>query len=786
MSPADTSASPPPRLRRLGGTLGLLAAATGLAVLAGWAADLDALKRVLPGAASMKANAALCFVALGLALRLLAEERIPAARGLAGAVAVLAGLTFLQYVFHADFGIDQLLVRDAGGGAHPGRSSPATATAQVLLAAAFLLLAAGRAGAGQAAALAAGAVGLVGLLGYLFGLAALYAVAPFGTLSLHSSALIVLLAAGALCTRAEAGFVREICTPGPGGRMARVMLACIALLVPLAWLRLKGEQAGLYSTAFGLVLMVLIALTVLATAVWFLARSLNRSEADLRLADQVIDSMNEGLTITDAEGGILRVNAGFTRITGYAAAEVVGRNPRLLQSGAQGKAFYRAMWEELLARGHWSGEIINRRRSGELYPELLSISAIRDDAGRTTHYVGVFADLSERLARERQVRQLADRLDLALQAGHIGTWHFDPSSGEFECDGALLALHGLDAMGAPLPLGLLLKRVHAEDRIRVRAAFENCAFDGTPLDIEYRVIPESGELRYVAARGHARSAGPGRAEAAGACWDITERRQSEEKIRALNDGLERRVAERTLQLEAAVKELEAFSYSVAHDLRAPLRGLDGFSQILMEDYASRLDAEAQDHLLRIRAASQRMGGLIDNLLDLSRLMRAELRPEPVDLSRLAKEVVATLRAEEPQRRVEVAIAPNLCATADPTLALVIVDNLLRNAWKFTARTDAARIEFESRAAEDGALEYVVRDNGAGFDMRFADKLFKPFQRLHQEREFPGSGIGLASAARAVQRHGGRIRAEGAVGRGAAIYFTLTVSPRPEERAGGAG
>jgi len=761
------------RMRQFARAAGLCAAAAGILVLFGWAADLPLLKSPLPGAVTMKANTALGFVALGLAPWLLARGRLAAARGLSGATAVLAGLTLLEYLGGGSFGIDQLLFADPDGGNLPGRMAPGTALAFLFQSAALLLLAAGRIPAAQLTALFSGAIGLIGLLGYLLDAEALYGVGPFTSMAVHTALLFSLLALATLCSRPETGFMREIAAPGLGGRMARRMLFVIALLVPLAWLRLLGERAGLYSTAFGLALMVFLALALSTAVVWRLARSLNRAEAGLRLADGAIDQMNEGISVTDADGNIVRVNGGFTRITGYAAEEAIGRNPRILQSGAQGRAFYAAMWEALKTSGHWHGEIINRRKSGELYPELLSISAVRGADGQVAHYVGVFADLSERLAHDRQMRQLADRLDLALHAGHVGTWHHDPAGDCFRFDDGQLQLHGLDAEDTANSMETLLRRVHAEDRERVRAAFEDCVFDGAPLDIEYRVAPGDGEIRHLAARGHTRrNAQTGAIEAAGACWDITERRQSEDKIRALNAGLEQRVAERTAQLEAAVKELEAFSYSVAHDLRAPLRGLDGFSQILMEDYGERLDDTAHDHLQRIRGASRRMGELIDNLLDLSRLMRSELRPEPVDLSRLAQEVLADLRQAEPQRRADARIAPRLCATADPTLARVIVDNLLRNAWKYSSKREDAQIEFGSQTAPDGSIEFFVRDNGAGFDMRFVDKLFRPFQRLHRPSEFEGSGIGLASVARAVQRHGGAIRAEGEPGRGATFYFTL--------------
>jgi light-regulated signal transduction histidine kinase (bacteriophytochrome) len=235
--------------------------------------------------------------------------------------------------------------------------------------------------------------------------------------------------------------------------------------------------------------------------------------------------------------------------------------------------------------------------------------------------------------------------------------------------------------------------------------------------------------------------------------------------------LERRVAERTAQLEKANKELESFSYSVSHDLRAPLRSIDGFSQSLLEDCAGKLDPRSTDYLHRVRASAQRMGELIDDLLQLSRVGRAELRREPVDISELARTVVGELLQREPDRQVEVEIEEALVAEVDSRLMRVVLDNLLGNAWKFTAKAARPRVQVSSDRAADGPV-YFVRDNGAGFDMAYADKLFLPFQRLHRECEFPGTGIGLATIHRIIDRHGGRVWAEGAVGRGATIYFTV--------------
>ena len=367
------------------------------------------------------------------------------------------------------------------------------------------------------------------------------------------------------------------------------------------------------------------------------------AELKLRLAASVFESSLEGVTITDAERNIVSVNNAFTRITGYAADEVIGRNPRFLKSGRQGVGFYAAMWLAIEQNGFWSGEVWNRRKNGEIYPEILSISAIRDERGRNLHYIGIFTD-------------------------------------------------------------------------------------------------------------------------------ITDIKRAEEAVHAANAGLERRVRERTAELEASNRELEAFSYSVAHDLRGPLRGIEGFAHVIAEDYADGFDDAGRNYLSRIQQAAKRMAQLIDDLLELARIMRVDMERRDIDLSALAQSVTHDLQAGS-ERTVRFDIAPELKARADPTLMASVLGNLLENAWKFTGKQTNARIEFG--ADHNGAEPvFFVRDNGAGFDPAYADKLFQPFQRLHHPDEFAGTGIGLATTARIVRRHGGRIWAEGAPGQGATFRFTL--------------
>jgi hypothetical protein len=253
--------------------------------------------------------------------------------------------------------------------------------------------------------------------------------------------------------------------------------------------------------------------------------------------------------------------------------------------------------------------------------------------------------------------------------------------------------------------------------------------------------------------------------------DIEARKKAEEDLNRLNLELEERIRQRTIQLEYANKELTSFSYSVSHDLRAPLRSINGYAEILEEKFAASLSAGGKAYLGRLRHAGSHMELLIDDFLKLSQVARCEMRLQPVDLSLMAESIMEGLRQRDPSRNIDFAVKKEIKANADPSLIKIALENLLENAWKYTSRHAHARIEFGCELRE-GAAEYHVKDDGAGFDMALAGKLFGPFQRLHSAEEFEGTGIGLAIVQAVVSRHRGRIRAESGIEKGTTFFFTL--------------
>ncbi len=420
---------------------------------------------------------------------------------------------------------------------------------------------------------------------------------------------------------------------------------------------------------------------------------------------------------------------------------------------------------------HFESEYRIADKDGKFHWVLARGLAHRNQQGRAVRIVGSIGDITARKLAEEQLkaerdfsRGLIDSLPAPFflfdQSGRLLLWNRFVSELTGLADNVLLLA---DAQSLVIP----------EQEALMAHRLETALISGE-ASAEVMLRRNGGEPVPFLVVGR-RVTLDGKPHIVGVGTDLTERKFAERAIKRLNTELERRVAERTSQLSAALSELESFSYSVSHDLRAPLRAIEGYSAILGSDYGDKLDDEAKELLRRVRAAVHRMGQLIDDLLTLSRVSRKELERRPVDLSQLAHAICEELHQQEPDRVVNVRIAPHLQVEGDPSLMRTVLENLLGNAWKFTGRVENPSIEFDvTRHGESDA--FVIRDNGAGFDMRYRENLFRPFQRLHSDREFPGTGIGLATVARIVRRHGGEVWAEGNVGKGASLYFSIGQPP----------
>ncbi|MGA2865990.1 MAG: MASE1 domain-containing protein [Verrucomicrobiota bacterium] len=387
----------------------------------------------------------------------------------------------------------------------------------------------------------------------------------------------------------------------------------------------------------------------------------------------------------------------------------------------------------------------------------------------------------ERIRAQAALAESDQRLQLALAASKMGIWTIELSDPrQFYGSPELEAIFGLKPGEFAGTEQAFFELIHPDDHALIRQTIEAAIRSRGDHEVEFRFRPRGRNAGWMLGRGRAYYDPAGKpVRLAGAGIDITALKEAEQEIRRLNAELERRVGERTAQLETINKELEAFSYSVSHDLRAPLRSILGFSEALLERYSHQLDPRGQDFLRRARDSCLHMDKLIADLLQLSRVGRSEMQRQPVNLSALALSIAAELRQAEPDRPADFLIAPDLRAEGDERLLRVALDNLLRNAWKFTCHKPRARIQFGAVAEPQPA--FFVGDNGAGFDMAYAGKLFGVFQRLHSTSEFPGSGVGLATVQRIINRHGGRTWACGAPGQGATFYFTLPhPTPLPNE------
>ncbi len=746
----------------------------GFLVLVGWAFDFATLKSVFPGMVTMKVNTALAFILAGGSLWLRQTKRTDQrayrlAQGCAGAVVLIGALTLSEYLLGRGLGIDQLLFQESSaavGTSNPGRMAPNTALNFLLIGIALLSLdLETRRGhrPAQFLTIVAALVSLLALTGYAYGVASFYGIATYTRMALHTTVAFLALCAGILFARPDRGLMVIVTSGHAGGVLVRRLLpAVIGVLLAAGWIRLAGQRAGFYGTEFGTAILVVSCIVILGVLVWRSAETLDRMDTERKRVkeehDRFFDLSLDMLCIASFDGYFKYLNPAWEKTLGWTKEELFSK-PYLefVHSEDRESTVTEA---QKLSSGGVTIVFENRYLCKNGSYKWLQWKAI-PFLERQLIYATA-RDVTERKQSEEALRTSERRLADALDIAEAAIVSVDENQRICLFDQRAERIFGYTASEVlARPLDLLLPfrfaEAHRQHMSNFAGAPETARRMGERRDVFGR---RKDGTEFPAEAAISKLSQNGQTTFTAVLRDITERKRAEEMLKSY-----------AAQLEAANKELEAFSYSVSHDLRAPLRSIDGFSQALLEDYADKLDAGGQDHLHRVRAAIQRMAQLIDDMLNLSRVTRSEMRYEAVDLSALAQTVATELQKMQPERQVEFVIPKGIVTNGDARMLEVVLENLLTNAWKFSGKKPRARVEF-GVTEHDGKPAYFVRDDGAGFDMAYANKLFGAFQRLHGVKDFPGTGIGLATVSRIIHRHGGRVWARGEVDQGATFYFTL--------------
>jgi PAS domain S-box-containing protein len=495
------------------------------------------------------------------------------------------------------------------------------------------------------------------------------------------------------------------------------------------------------------------------------------AEAELRASEArfrgLLESAPDAIVIVNEKGCIVLVNAQTEKWFGYTRNELFNQPVELLMPerfSMRHRGHRQGYTENPQVRPMGVGlDLYGRRKDGSDFPVEINLSPLR--IGRELFIISIIRDITARKRSEQLQREAQAKYQDLVSNLRVGVYRHTSENGCFlEVNPAIVTMFEAESAEQ-------LQKHSIVDLCRDAGCWEvfmaKIKRQGFVDNEEIPLITLKHREFSASVTAAMKTDSSGNTYYDGIIEDISERKEIERRIHQLNAALR----DRAMVLESVNHELEAFSYSVSHDLRAPLRAVDGFSRILLDEYADRLDDTGRDRLKRVRAAAQNMAILIDDLLKLSRITRAELKREDIDLSALASEIIEELHRQEPERSVRWIIQPGMIAWVDARLLRIVLDNLLGNAWKFTCKRPEAQIEFGMQMQDDEPV-YIVRDNGAGFDMAYAEKLFGAFQRLHDTTEFSGTGIGLATAQRIIHKHGGRIWAEAEVEKGATFYFTL--------------
>ncbi|MES2840982.1 MAG: ATP-binding protein [Pseudomonadota bacterium] len=495
----------------------------------------------------------------------------------------------------------------------------------------------------------------------------------------------------------------------------------------------------------------------------------------LQMLEMIVDNTSNMVVVTDEKRRITWVNAAYTRVTGWTLEECVGRHPAELLHGPQTSALALSRLGAMLRQPEpvRDFELVNHKRSGEAYWVSLNIQPIFDATGRLTSYVSIQSDITERKQRELLTAALQLRLEQAQRLARLGRIEYDETTGHSRWTSEIYRILGRERDDVARDAQDFMACAHPLDRDAVRAAQAEALRTGEELDVEFRVIADSGTHRWVRCRGLPQAGlADGGQPLALTVQDITLYKNLIEQRRIRNDDLDQQVKLRTRELQEAYSSLEEFSYALSHDLRTPLRHIASFAELLKEAVIAGEVSSSVQYCERIVHASVQMKSLIDGMLSFARLGRQGMTLKAVDMSALVNDVVASVAFDSHSKTLRWHIQPGLpTVQGDPVLLREVWTNLLENAVKYSAHREVIEIHVGWTARPDG-VEFHVRDNGVGFDLEHADRLFGMFERLHRDARFDGAGIGLALVRRILECHGGRIWADSRPDQGATFHVFL--------------